>query len=262
MDETETPQSPAELVVILGALADESVPVQTIAPKFSGRFNKGVDYVGDVSAFLHEFEPTCASPRGLLLPSACPRASSSRSTPEATSSASTRGLGRSSAKRAPVCTSRPQAPLGLRRFVGLAEAGGDGLAIAKEVYRSAFESIDEVVATLRRGGRHRPRQASGARGCGSLGRPSPGCGCPSRQVRPAIQPPHEATCSCGLQGRREDGVALPGGACETRCVGFTQRYGQPVGASLGAAVHGLTDVGKVIVPGARLQRPPLGRGSA
>ena len=56
MDETETPQSPAELAVILAALADEGVPVQTIAPKFSGRFNKGVDYVGNVSDFLKEFE--------------------------------------------------------------------------------------------------------------------------------------------------------------------------------------------------------------
>ena len=49
MDETETPQSPAELAVILAALSDEGVPLQTIAPKFTGRFNKGVDYVGDVA---------------------------------------------------------------------------------------------------------------------------------------------------------------------------------------------------------------------
>ena len=29
--------------------------MQTIAPKFSGRFNKGVDYVGDVVQFEREF---------------------------------------------------------------------------------------------------------------------------------------------------------------------------------------------------------------
>jgi hypothetical protein len=56
MDETAIPQSPAELIVILAALADAAVPVQTIAPKFSGRFNKGVDYVGDSAAFFKEFE--------------------------------------------------------------------------------------------------------------------------------------------------------------------------------------------------------------
>ena len=48
MDETDSPQTPPELLVILAALADEKVPAQTIAPKFTGRFNKGVDYVGNV----------------------------------------------------------------------------------------------------------------------------------------------------------------------------------------------------------------------
>ena len=32
------------------------IPAQTIAPKFTGRFNKGVDYVGDVGQFAKEFE--------------------------------------------------------------------------------------------------------------------------------------------------------------------------------------------------------------
>ncbi len=40
MDETDSPQTPPELLVILTALADEKVPVQTIAPKFTGRFNR------------------------------------------------------------------------------------------------------------------------------------------------------------------------------------------------------------------------------
>ena len=30
--------------------------MQTIAPKFTGRFNKGVDYVGDLDQFAREFE--------------------------------------------------------------------------------------------------------------------------------------------------------------------------------------------------------------
>ena len=56
MDETDCPQTPAELLVILAALADEGIPVQTIAPKFTGRFNKGVDYVGDAAQFEREFQ--------------------------------------------------------------------------------------------------------------------------------------------------------------------------------------------------------------
>ena len=44
MDETDSPQTPPELLVILAALADQGIRLQTIAPKFTGRFNKGVDY--------------------------------------------------------------------------------------------------------------------------------------------------------------------------------------------------------------------------
>jgi len=60
MDETDSPQTPPELLVILAALASERVPLQTIAPKFTGRFNKGVDYVGDVAQFEKEFNQDLA----------------------------------------------------------------------------------------------------------------------------------------------------------------------------------------------------------
>ncbi len=60
MDETDQPQTPAELLVILAGLADAGVPVQTIAPKFTGRFNKGVDYQGDVRQFEKEFNDDLA----------------------------------------------------------------------------------------------------------------------------------------------------------------------------------------------------------
>ena len=73
MDETDRPQSPAELLVILVALADEGVPAQTIAPKFSGRFNKGVDYVGEVDAFTREFEDDLAVVRWAAENLALPR---------------------------------------------------------------------------------------------------------------------------------------------------------------------------------------------
>ena len=56
MDEVEQAQSPIELFFILSALAYYKIPAQTIAPKFTGRFNKGVDYVGDVQQFAQEFE--------------------------------------------------------------------------------------------------------------------------------------------------------------------------------------------------------------
>ena len=51
IDETDTPQTPAELFLILAMIAREGIPAQTVAPKFTGRFNKGVDYVGDLAQF-------------------------------------------------------------------------------------------------------------------------------------------------------------------------------------------------------------------
>ena len=55
MDEVDSPQTPIEIFFILSALAQEQIPAQTIAPKFTGRFNKGVEYVGDTAQFEKEF---------------------------------------------------------------------------------------------------------------------------------------------------------------------------------------------------------------
>lgn len=56
MDEVDEAQTPEELRYILKEIAKEGIPVQTIAPKFTGRFNKGVDYRGDLAQFEKEFE--------------------------------------------------------------------------------------------------------------------------------------------------------------------------------------------------------------
>jgi hypothetical protein len=56
MDEVNDAQSPVEMFFILSAIAQEKIPAQTVAPKFTGRFNKGVDYVGDINRFASEFE--------------------------------------------------------------------------------------------------------------------------------------------------------------------------------------------------------------
>ena len=56
MDEVPVAQKPEEIKYILTELAKEKVPLQTFAPKFTGRFNKGVDYEGDLAQFEKEFE--------------------------------------------------------------------------------------------------------------------------------------------------------------------------------------------------------------
>ena len=56
MDEVDEAQTPEELRYILREIAREGIPVQTIAPKFTGRFNKGVDYRGDLERLERELE--------------------------------------------------------------------------------------------------------------------------------------------------------------------------------------------------------------
>jgi tagaturonate epimerase len=56
MDETNTHQTPVEFLFILKLLAEEKIPLQTIAPRFTGEFHKGVDYIGNVSEFESDFE--------------------------------------------------------------------------------------------------------------------------------------------------------------------------------------------------------------
>ena len=56
MDEVAEPQKPSDLFFILMMLGMEKIHLQSIAPKFSGRFNKGVDYEGDLLKFADEFE--------------------------------------------------------------------------------------------------------------------------------------------------------------------------------------------------------------
>ena len=56
MDEVPHYQSPRELYFILFLLAHHGIRIQTIAPKFPGRFNKGVDYDGSTDEFSKHFE--------------------------------------------------------------------------------------------------------------------------------------------------------------------------------------------------------------
>jgi len=146
MDETESPQSPAELAVILAGLADEGVPVQTIAPKFSGRFNKGVDYVGDVADFLKEFEAdvkvTKWASKALGLPVSLKLSVHSGSDKFSLY----KGIGAIIRREDAGLHLKTAGTTWLEEIVGLADSGGDGLIMAKEVYRAAYESIDECVA--------------------------------------------------------------------------------------------------------------------
>jgi hypothetical protein len=55
VDETEQPTTPAEHVYIASELKRLGVKWVSLAPRFVGRFEKGVDYIGDLNLFEREF---------------------------------------------------------------------------------------------------------------------------------------------------------------------------------------------------------------
>ncbi|MCS7041780.1 MAG: tagaturonate epimerase family protein [Bryobacteraceae bacterium] len=146
MDETDAPQTPDELLVILAALAREGVPADTIAPKFSGRFNKGVDYAGDVAQFEREFEADVEAIRQAVsrygLPPRLKLSVHSGSDKFSIYPAIRRVLEKTGAG----VHVKTAGTTWLEELIGLAEAGGEGLALAREVYAEAFAHREELCA--------------------------------------------------------------------------------------------------------------------
>jgi len=144
MDETNQPQTPVEMFFILAAIADEGIAAATIAPKFTGRFNKGVDYVGDVNGFAREFEQDIAVIKfavrefgldedlKLSVHSGSDKFSIYRPMKEALKKFNA-GLHLKTA-----------GTTWLEELIGLAMASGEGLDIAKEAYAKALARIDEL----------------------------------------------------------------------------------------------------------------------
>jgi hypothetical protein len=146
LDETDSPQTPPELLIILAALADEQVPIQTIAPKFTGRFNKGVDYVGDLNEFEREFNEDLAviafAVKKYGLPATLKLSIHSGSDKFSLYAPMRRALKKFGAG----LHIKTAGTTWLEEVIGLAEAGGDGLVLAKEIYAGAFEHADELCA--------------------------------------------------------------------------------------------------------------------
>jgi len=146
MDETDSPQTPHELLIILAALADEKIPLQTIAPKFTGRFNKGVDYVGDLKQFEKEFNDDLAviafAVQKYGLPPSLKLSVHSGSDKFSIYEPMRRALKKFDAG----IHIKTAGTTWLEELIGLAEAGGDGLEIAREIYGYAILHVDEFCA--------------------------------------------------------------------------------------------------------------------
>ena len=146
MDETDRPQTPVEMLFILAAISDEGIPAQTIAPKFTGRFNKGVDYVGDIRRFAKEFEQDLAVIAFAIeefgLPGNLKLSIHSGSDKFSIYKPISEALKKFDAG----LHIKTAGTTWLEELIGLAMAGGDGLSLAKQVYAEALSRFDELCA--------------------------------------------------------------------------------------------------------------------
>jgi len=146
MDEVESPQTPIELLFILKMLADKGVPVQTIAPKFTGRFNKGVDYVGDLEQFAKEFEEDV-----LIIDFAVKEFGLPEELKLSVHSGSDKFsiypiMSRIIKKHNKGLHLKTAGTTWLEEVIGLAKAGGEGLTASKKIYANSYHRKDELCA--------------------------------------------------------------------------------------------------------------------
>lgn len=146
MDEVESPQTPIEMLFILKMLAEKGVPVQTIAPKFTGRFNKGVDYVGDLDQFAKEFEEDV-----LVIDYVVKEFGLPQDLKLSVHSGSDKFsiypiMAKVIAKHDKGLHVKTAGTTWLEEVIGLAVAGGDALSLAKKIYENSYNRRDELCA--------------------------------------------------------------------------------------------------------------------
>ena len=146
MDEVPYPQTPVELFFILKMLGDEKIPVQTIAPKFSGRFNKGVDYAGDPLRFAAEFEADLLVISLAIKEFGLPDNLKMSIHSGSDKFALYHHIGSIIKKHDKGVHLKTAGTTWLEEVIGLAESGGDALEFVKEIYLNAHEKIGELCA--------------------------------------------------------------------------------------------------------------------
>lgn len=146
MDETDTPQSPVELFFILAAIADQRIPVQTIAPKFTGMFNKGVDYIGDIGQFTREFEQDLAILANAIKEFGLPENLKLSIHSGSDKFSLYKPINKALKKFDAGLHLKTAGTTWLEELVGLAGSGGEGFSIAKRIYADAFARFDELCA--------------------------------------------------------------------------------------------------------------------
>ncbi|HUI64377.1 MAG TPA: tagaturonate epimerase family protein, partial [Bacteroidota bacterium] len=144
LDESDLPQSSADLFFILGGLALEGIPVNVIAPRFSGLFLKGVDFVGDATLFEREFAQDIAvldfARKAFRLPEGLKLSIHSGSDKFSLYPLMHAALLRQSSG----IHLKTAGTTWIEEVIGLAESGGEGLEFAKALYAQAYRRIGEL----------------------------------------------------------------------------------------------------------------------
>ncbi|MEJ2134848.1 MAG: tagaturonate epimerase family protein [Desulfofustis sp.] len=144
MDETEEPQTPEELLFILAALAGQKVPAQTIAPKFTGRFNKGIDYQGDVEQFNREFSDDICVIRHAVSLFDLPKNLKLSVHSGSDKFSIYPGIRKAIELHDAGVHVKTAGTTWLEELIGLAESGGSSLELVKDIYTASFSRFDEL----------------------------------------------------------------------------------------------------------------------
>lgn len=146
IDETDQPQGPADIFYLLSMMAWQKIPAQTVAPKFTGRFNKGVDYVGDLARFEQEFHADLCIIAFAVKEFGLP-ASLKISVHSGSDKFSLYPIIRRLIKEHGTGLHvKTAGTTWLEEVIGLARAGGEGLAIAREIYAQSLAHYAELTA--------------------------------------------------------------------------------------------------------------------
>jgi len=144
MDETDSPQTPVELFFILEMISGKGIQVDTIAPKFSGEFFKGVEYVGNVEQFAKEFEEDLAIIKYAIKEFSLPENLKLSVHSGSDKFAIYPVINKAIKKFDSGVHLKTAGTSWLEELIGLAESGGEGLEIAKEVYRKGYEQKEAL----------------------------------------------------------------------------------------------------------------------
>ena len=149
IDETDQPQGPADIFYLLSMMAAESIPVQTVAPKFTGRFNKGVDYAGDLKQFGSEFHADLCVIRYAVSEFGLPGSLKISVHSGSDKFSLYPVIGRLILEHGAGLHVKTAGTTWLEEVIGLARAGGAGLDIAKDIYAGGLEHYDALTAPYR-----------------------------------------------------------------------------------------------------------------